>query len=231
MRFVLFASRLGWMRRPCLCYCKSPLRFAQATFATKLKRHEFVTLTHYETLGVNRDASPKEIKEAFISLSKKHHPDVNTEDPSATATIAAINEAYSCIGDESLRKIYDEVTYGSTFQQQDYYVPPRNPGESEESYIARFKNEHAVAWYLHTLRDRTPNVQYARRMFMRDVKILGAIMLGLHILFFVSTLDDDPKMDRMSYRNFYDDYQMGRTRKSASSQYINEYFEEQYKGK
>ncbi|XP_033760552.1 chaperone protein dnaJ 20, chloroplastic-like [Pecten maximus] len=231
MRCVIFASRLGWMRRPCLCYSRIPLRLTQAAYATKLKRHEFVTVTHYETLGINRDATPKDIKEAFITMSKKYHPDVNSEDPTATATIATINEAYSCLSDENLRRIYDEVTYGSVFQKQDYYVPKRNPGESEESYRARFQNEHSVAWYLHTLRDRTPNVQYARRIFMRDVKILAAVMISLHVLFFVSTLDDDPKLDRMSYRNFYDDYKMGRTDKSASSQYINNYFEDQYKEK
>ncbi|XP_060083376.1 dnaJ homolog subfamily B member 9-like [Ylistrum balloti] len=231
MKCILLTSRLGLIRHSCLFNRTNLVRQTQAAYATKLKRHEFVNITHYDTLGIGRDATTKEIKEAFITLSKKHHPDVNKEDSTATARISAINDAYSCLTDEKLRKIYDTVTFGSTFKEHDYYVPERHPGENDETYKSRFQNEHAVAWYLHTLRDRTPNTQYARKIFYRDVKILAAIMIGLHILFLLSSFDDDPNLRKRAYRNAYDDYIMGRTSESADSQYINEYFKEQYKEK
>ncbi|SVA77786.1 uncharacterized protein METZ01_LOCUS130640, partial [marine metagenome] len=36
---------------------------------------------YYEVLGVARDATGSEIKRAFRSLARKHHPDKNPDDP------------------------------------------------------------------------------------------------------------------------------------------------------
>jgi len=62
---------------------------------------------HYETLGINENASESEIKQAFRKLSLKYHPDKN---PGSTDTIGMfhkINEAYEVLGDSSKRKEYD----------------------------------------------------------------------------------------------------------------------------
>ncbi len=37
----------------------------------------------YETLGIRREASDKEIRQAFRRLARKHHPDVNPGDNAA----------------------------------------------------------------------------------------------------------------------------------------------------
>lgn len=61
----------------------------------------------YETLGVARTASAKEIKSAFRKLAKQYHPDQNPEDPRAKDRFAAANQAYEIVGDEKKRAAFD----------------------------------------------------------------------------------------------------------------------------
>ena len=62
---------------------------------------------YYQTLGVKRDASAKEIKSAFRKLARKHHPDVNPGDKAAEEKFKGINEAYEVLSDPEKRKKYD----------------------------------------------------------------------------------------------------------------------------
>jgi len=65
----------------------------------------------YQTLGVPRTATQKEIKKAYYQMAKKYHPDTNKDDPQAKEKFAQLAEAYEVLGDEGKRKQYD--TYGS----------------------------------------------------------------------------------------------------------------------
>jgi len=64
---------------------------------------------YYQTLGVSKTASEKEIKHAFRKLARKFHPDVNPGDKSAESKFKEINEAYEVLGDPEKRKKYDEL--------------------------------------------------------------------------------------------------------------------------
>jgi DnaJ-class molecular chaperone len=64
---------------------------------------------YYQTLGVAKSASDKEIKQAYRKLARKHHPDVNPGDKSAESRFKEINEAYEVLGDPDKRKKYDEL--------------------------------------------------------------------------------------------------------------------------
>src|SRR4026209_1253632 len=64
---------------------------------------------YYQTLGVAKSASDKEIKQAYRKLARKHHPDVNPGDKAAESKFKEINEAYEVLGDPDKRKKYDEL--------------------------------------------------------------------------------------------------------------------------
>ena len=61
----------------------------------------------YDILGVDEDASKKEIKKAYRELARKHHPDRNPDDPDAEETFKKIQKAYSILSDEEKRQQYD----------------------------------------------------------------------------------------------------------------------------
>lgn len=67
-----------------------------------------MTTTHYDVLGVTRDADPSVIKKAYRKLAAQHHPDRNQGDPSAEARFKEINEAYEVLSDPTKRTLYDE---------------------------------------------------------------------------------------------------------------------------
>lgn len=62
---------------------------------------------YYEVLGVDKNASDKDIKLAFRRLAKQYHPDVN-KDPGAETKFKEIQEAYAVLSDETKRKQYDK---------------------------------------------------------------------------------------------------------------------------
>ncbi|ATW26507.1 DnaJ C-terminal domain-containing protein [Candidatus Formimonas warabiya] len=76
---------------------------------------------YYQVLGVQRDATPKEIQAAFRKLARKYHPDVN-KDPEAEKNFKKINEAYEVLKDEEKRKRYDQL--GANWKAgQDFTAP------------------------------------------------------------------------------------------------------------
>lgn len=62
-------------------------------------------MTHYETLGVQHDATPEDIKKAYRKMSSKAHPDKGGN----TELMAAVNLANDVLSDAERRQRYDET--------------------------------------------------------------------------------------------------------------------------
>jgi molecular chaperone DnaJ len=71
---------------------------------------------YYEVLGLQKGASPDQIKSAFRKLAKQYHPDSNNGDVTAEAKFKEINEAYEVLKDEQKRAAYDQMGHAA-FQQ------------------------------------------------------------------------------------------------------------------
>ena len=61
----------------------------------------------YTLLGVSRQATQKEIKKAFRTLSLKYHPDRNPNDKKAHDLYLRINKAHEVLTDPDKKRIYD----------------------------------------------------------------------------------------------------------------------------
>lgn len=64
---------------------------------------------HYQTLGVEEDATQKAIKKAYRALAQQHHPDRNPDDPTAEDRFKDVQAAYDTLGDETRRTAYDRA--------------------------------------------------------------------------------------------------------------------------
>ncbi len=67
----------------------------------------------YDTLGVERNASEKDIKSAFRKLAMKYHPDKNPGDPASEQKFKEINEAYEALKDPQKRSAYDQFGHAA----------------------------------------------------------------------------------------------------------------------
>ena len=91
---------------------------------------------YYKTLGVNKNATEKEIRSAYRKLARQYHPDVNPGDKASEDKFKEINEANEVLSDPEKRKKYDEL---SAYYRQYGRMPgptggPAGPGGARYEY-------------------------------------------------------------------------------------------------
>lgn len=80
-------------------------------------------IDYYSVLGIPKTASDEDIKKAYRKLARKHHPDLNPNDPEANKKFQQINEANEVLGNAENRKKYDQ--YGKDWQHAEQFEQAR----------------------------------------------------------------------------------------------------------
>jgi curved DNA-binding protein len=86
---------------------------------------------YYEILGVKRDATEEQIRQAYRRLARKYHPDFNRGNKAAEEKFKEINEANEVLSDPQKRKRYDAL--GSNWKSGADFTPP--PGWKQSSTV------------------------------------------------------------------------------------------------
>lgn len=87
---------------------------------------------YYNLLGVNKNASDKDIKQAFRKMARKYHPDVNPGDKGAEEKFKQVSAAYEVLSDAEKRKKYDR--FGEQWQNADQFSKARGGGTKYQNY-------------------------------------------------------------------------------------------------
>lgn len=95
-------------------------------------------IDYYKVLGVDKGASQEDIRKAFKKLARKHHPDLNPNDPDAKRRFQEINEANEVLGDPEKRKKYDQ--YGEHWQHADQF-------EAQQQYRQQYGGAGGGAYW------------------------------------------------------------------------------------
>jgi curved DNA-binding protein len=100
---------------------------------------------YYKTLGIDKAATPKDIKNAYRKLARKYHPDLNQSDANAKANFQKINEANEVLSDPDKRKKYDQ--YGKDWQHADEFEKAKQHQQSANSREANYSGAQAGGDY------------------------------------------------------------------------------------
>lgn len=121
---------------------------------------------HYEVLGVKQNATNKDIRSAFLKLSKECHPDMSSG-PNNHEKFVRINEAYSVLIKSTSRRDYD-LSLAKPKASTTVYSsqPPKPNSKKKDWWVIDHEYEDPKPFGMH----RSASGQYYDKQFysMRD---------------------------------------------------------------
>lgn len=180
----------------------------------------------YQILGVSRDASEDEIRQAYRRLAKKYHPDLNPGDVQAAQKMNEINEAYDLLKNPQAYRQQQAQQRAQQQARQAYQNGPQNQGYynpfdpfgfygsqsgSEEDSSDPNQNTYYYYWSSNDDPNRQQYQWNYRRPRRSPLGVLGKIvMIWLIIQFLLSMLGS------CSVRRYGSAYSDGYTSENAS---------------
>ena len=127
----------------------------------------------YETLGVNRSATDKEIKDAFKKLARKFHPDLHPDDKEAEGKFKDISAANDLLKDKEKRRRFDagEIdASGAERPQERFYRDFADGAASHAAQDGFANNEELQEFLARAFADRGHRSQGTYRARGQDVR-------------------------------------------------------------
>lgn len=127
-------------------------------------------IDYYKILGLDKKASPEEIKKAYRKLARKYHPDLNPDDKEANQMFQQINEANEVLTDPEKRKKYDE--YGENWKHAEQFEQARQQQSTGQQWSGgtgdfggEFGDEHFSDFFESLFGRRTGQAHGSRGRF------------------------------------------------------------------
>ncbi|XP_034832542.1 dnaJ-like protein 60 [Maniola hyperantus] len=143
------------------------------TICTLVRLYNSSRKSHYDILNLQRNCTEKEIKEAFIKLSKEYHPDKNKSSKAAEQFVRIV-EAYNVLSKPGSRASYDSTA--------EY--------DSSGSYVYRthvpynLRNNPNYGFYTHTqTKSGNTNRDYYGIKGVKKLPNIAIIMIAFGIAF------------------------------------------------
>lgn len=123
-------------------------------------------IDYYKILGIDKNASDKDIKKGYRKMARKYHPDLNPDDKVAEEKFKEVNEANEVLSNAENRKKYDE--YGENWKHSEEYERGRQQHHqrgSQQRSSASYTNDDYSDFFESMFGDRFSRSQGANVKF------------------------------------------------------------------
>ena len=176
---------------------------------------------HYETLGLNHDATGDEIRSAFRKVAREHHPDVSVSEESKEKFIAA-NEAYEVLSDVERKRSYDAArTHQRQIDERERTVRQQRAGSAQrrarqaEQERATSADALRLTMLLNSHRFKDADAA-ARQLLQKDPNSAVAYAVMAEVAQFQGDLEKAAQY--FAYAAQYDPYNRAYQKKSIAAQ-------------
>lgn len=148
-------------------------------------------MTYYEVLNIKKNATDKEIKNAYRALAKKYHPDTyNGNKDIAEEKMKQINEAYDVLSNKELKAQYDDqftikqTTTVNETEKNDYYNYEANEYRSPDPREADYRSYYNYSPDY----EYEPEYDFSKIIDFFSGSVLRIVFLGIGIITVLSIL-------------------------------------------